>query len=139
MSQIKGQDKIAEKQLNEVEICNFPEKEFIMIVKMIQYLGNPMEKMQEIFTKDLQELKNRDEQHTRRNKATEAERPTNELQDKQGPLSQNTDRSKGGRKRRQPDNTVKAQRHSQCRGPRRRERQKGPEKTSREIIAKKLP
>ena len=43
-----------------------------------------MEKMQEIFTKDLQELKNRDEQHTRRNKATEAEQQTNELQDRRG-------------------------------------------------------
>ena len=37
MSQMKGQDKISEKQLNEVEIGNLPEKEFrIMIVKMIQ-------------------------------------------------------------------------------------------------------
>jgi len=37
---------------------------------MIQDLGNRMEKMQEIFTKDLEELnnnnKNRDEQYTRR-------------------------------------------------------------------------
>ena len=40
MSQMKGQDKTPEKQLNEVEIGNFPEKEFrIMIVKMIQDLG----------------------------------------------------------------------------------------------------
>ena len=37
MSQIKEQDKAQEKQLNEVEIGNLPEKEFrIMIVKMIQ-------------------------------------------------------------------------------------------------------
>ena len=28
MSQMQGQDKIPEKQLNEVEICNLPEKEF---------------------------------------------------------------------------------------------------------------
>ena len=40
MSQMKGQDKIQEKQLNEVEICNIPDKEFrIMIVKMIQGKG----------------------------------------------------------------------------------------------------
>ena len=46
MSQIKGQDKTPEKQLNEVEIGNLPEKEFrIMIVKMIQDLGKTMEKM----------------------------------------------------------------------------------------------
>ena len=62
MSQMKGQDKIPEKQLNEVEIGNLQEKEFrIMIVKMIQDLGKTMEKMQELFSKDLEELKNRDE------------------------------------------------------------------------------
>ena len=60
MSQMKGQDKTPEKQLNEVEIGNLPEKEFrIMIVKMIQDLRKTMEKMQEMFTKDLQELKNK--------------------------------------------------------------------------------
>ena len=59
MAQMKGQDKTPEKQLNEVEIGNLPEKEFIiMIVKMIQDLRKTM-KMQEMFTKDLQELKNK--------------------------------------------------------------------------------
>ena len=58
MSQMKGQDKTPEKQLNEVQIYNLPEKEFrLMIVKMIQDLWKTMEKMQEMFTKDLQELK----------------------------------------------------------------------------------
>ena len=39
MSQMKGQDQTPEKQLNEVEIGNLPEKEFrIMIQKMIQDL-----------------------------------------------------------------------------------------------------
>ena len=61
---MKGQDKIPEKQLNEVEIGNFLEKEFIiMIVKMIQDLRKRMEakieKMQEMFTKDLEEIKNK--------------------------------------------------------------------------------
>ena len=56
MSQMKGQDKTPEKQLNEVEIGNLLEKEFrIMIVKMIQDLQKRMdakiEKMQEMFTK----------------------------------------------------------------------------------------
>ena len=58
---MKGQDKTPEKQLNEVEIGNLPEKKFrIMIVKMIQDLGKRMEakieKMQEMITKDLEEL-----------------------------------------------------------------------------------
>ena len=44
MSQMKGQDKISEKQLNEVEIGNIPEKEFIMmIMKMTQDLRERME------------------------------------------------------------------------------------------------
>ena len=62
MSQMKGQDKIPEKQLNEVEMGNLSEKG-LMIVKMIQDLRKRMEakieKMQEMFTKDLQELKNK--------------------------------------------------------------------------------
>ena len=64
VSQGKGQDKTPEKQLNEVEISNLPEKEFrIMIVKMIQDLRKRMEAkietMQGMFTKDLQELKDK--------------------------------------------------------------------------------
>ena len=59
--QMKEQDKTPEKQLNEVEISNLPEKQFrIMIVNMIQDLGNRMgakiEKMQDMFNKDLEEL-----------------------------------------------------------------------------------
>ena len=58
------QDKTSEKQLNEVETGNLPEKEFrIIIVKMIQDLGKRMEaeieKTQEMFTKDLEELKDK--------------------------------------------------------------------------------
>ena len=58
-SQMKEQDQTPEKQLNEVEIGNLPEKEFrIMIVKMIQDFGKRMEakfkKIQEVFSKDLQ-------------------------------------------------------------------------------------
>ena len=41
---MKEQDKTPEKQLNEMEIGNLPEKEFrIMIVKMIQDLRKVME------------------------------------------------------------------------------------------------
>ena len=62
MYQMKEQDKTPEKQLNEVELGNLPEKEFrIMIVKMIQDLGKrteaKIEKMQEMFNKDPEELK----------------------------------------------------------------------------------
>ena len=59
MYQMKEEDKTPEKQLNEMEIGNLPEKEFrIMIVKMIQDLGKRMEakikKMKEMFNKDLE-------------------------------------------------------------------------------------
>ena len=64
MYQMKGQDKTPEKQLNEVEIGNHTEKGFrIMIAKMIQDLRKRMEakikKMQEMFNKDLEEVKNK--------------------------------------------------------------------------------
>ena len=60
MSQMNEQDKFPEKQLNEEEIGNLPEKEFrIMVVKMIQDLGKRMEKMKEMLTKDLEELKSK--------------------------------------------------------------------------------
>ena len=61
---MKEQEKTPEKQLSEVEIHNFPEKDFrIMIVKMIQDLGKTMEAkietIQEMLKKDLEELKNK--------------------------------------------------------------------------------
>ena len=60
---MKGRDKTPEKQPNEVEIGSLPEEFRIMIVKMIQDLGKSMEakikKMQEMFTKDLEELKSK--------------------------------------------------------------------------------
>ena len=47
-------------QINEEEIGNLPEKEFrVIVVKMIQNLGNRMEKIQETFNKDLEELKSK--------------------------------------------------------------------------------
>ena len=64
MYQMKEQDKTPEKQVNEMEIGNLPEREFrIMIVKIIQDLGKRMgakiEKTQEMFNKDIEELKNK--------------------------------------------------------------------------------
>ena len=64
MSQIKRQGKNLPDPINEEEIGNLPEKEFrVMIVKMIQNLRNTMEgqikKIQEMFNKDLEELKNK--------------------------------------------------------------------------------
>ena len=67
IQQVKGHDKCH--QTKEEEIGSLPEKEFrIMIVQMIQNLENKMElqiniletrveKMQEMFNKDLEEIK----------------------------------------------------------------------------------
>ena len=58
--QMKEQGKNPPEQTNEEEIGSLPEKEFrVMIVKMIQNLGNRMEKIQETFNKDLEELKSK--------------------------------------------------------------------------------
>ena len=56
--QMKEQGKNPADQTNEEEVGSLPEKEFrVMIVKMIQNIGNRMEKIQETFNKDLEELK----------------------------------------------------------------------------------
>ena len=58
--QMKDQRKNLPDQTNEEKIGSLPEKELrVMIVKMIQNLGNRMEKTQETFNKDLEELKSK--------------------------------------------------------------------------------
>ena len=60
MQQMKEQGKNPPDQTNEEEVGSLPEKEFrVMIVKMIQNLGNRVEKIQETFNKDLEELKSK--------------------------------------------------------------------------------
>ena len=55
---MKEQGKNPPDQTNEQEIGSLPEKEFrVMRVKMMQNLGNRMEKIQEMFNKELEELK----------------------------------------------------------------------------------
>ena len=57
---MKEQGKNPPDLTNEEEIASLPEKEFrIMIVKMIQNYGNRMEKIQDMFNKDLEELKSK--------------------------------------------------------------------------------
>ena len=58
--QMKEQGKNPPDLTNEEEIGSLPEKELrIMIVNMVQNLGNRMEKIQEMFNKDLEELKSK--------------------------------------------------------------------------------
>ena len=84
---MKGQDKILEKQLNEEEIGKLPEKEFRLMVKMIQDLGKTMKKMQETFTKDPEELKNKQTEMNNTlegisSRITEAEEWISDLEDR---------------------------------------------------------
>ena len=96
---MKEQGKNLQDQINEKEIGNVPEKEFtVMIVNMIQNLRNRMEarieKIQEMFIKDLEELKNKQTEMNNtitetkntlegiNKRTTEAEERINELEDK---------------------------------------------------------
>ena len=57
---MKKQGKNPPDLTKEEEIGSLPAKEFrIMIVKMIQNLGNRIEKIQEMFNKNLEELKSK--------------------------------------------------------------------------------
>ena len=96
---MKEQGKNLQDQINEEEIGNLPEKEFrVMVVKMIQKLGNRMEaqieKIHEMFNKDLEELKNKQTKMNNtitelkntlegiNNRITEAEEQISELENK---------------------------------------------------------
>ena len=105
---MKGQDKTPEKQLNEVERGNLSEKEFrIMIVKLTQDLGKrteaKIEKMQEMFTKDLEELKNKQTEMNNtlegiHSRITEAEAWINDLKDRMVAITATEHRKKNEKK-----------------------------------------
>ena len=89
---MKGQDKFPEKEVNELEMGNLPEKEFrMMTVKMTQDLRKRMkariEKMQEMFTEDLEKLKNKQTEMTNtlegiNSRITEAKEQVSDLEDR---------------------------------------------------------
>ena len=67
-SQMKAQDTTPEKQLNEVEIGNLPEKEFrILIVNMIQVLRKGMEAKVEKTQKNVYQRSTRSKEGANRN------------------------------------------------------------------------
>ena len=153
MSQMKGKNKIPEKQLNVVEIGNLPEKEFrIMIVKMIQDLGKRMEakikKMQEKFTRNLEELKNKQTEMSNTlegicSRITEAEEQINVLDDRKlkiTAIEHNTEKEWKEMKTAWDlwDNIKHTNIHI-IGVPEGEEREKGPEKIFEEIIAENLP
>ena len=167
--QMREQDKTPEKQLNEVEIGNLPEKEFrIMIVNMIQDLGKRMQakikKIQEMFNKDLEELKNKHleelkNKHTDMNniitementleginsRTTEAEEQISDLEDRMVEFTA-MEQNKEKRMKRNEDSLRDLWDNIKCNNiriigvPEGEEREKGPEKISEEIVVENFP
>ena len=161
MYQMKEQDKAPEKQLNEVELGNLPEKEFrIMIVKMIQDLRKRMEakieKMQEMFNKDLEELKNKQTEMNNtimemkttlegiNSRITEAEERISDLEDRMVEFTA-MEQNKEKRMKRN-ENSLRDLwdniKHNNIRiigVPEGEEGEKGPEKIFEEIIVENFP
>ena len=159
--QMKEQDQTPEKQLNEVEIGNIPETELrIMIVKMIQDLGKRMEakieKMQEIFNKNLEEIKNKQTEMNNtitemkttlqgiNSRRTEAEERISDLEDRMVEFTA-VEQNKEKRMKRNEDGlrdlwgNIK---HNNIRiigVPEGEEREKGPEKIFEEITVENIP
>ena len=162
MYQMKEQDGTPEKQQNEVEIGNLPEKEFrIMIVKMIQDLGKRMEakieKMQEmLINKDLEELKNKQTEMKNtitemkntlegiNRRITEAEEQISDLEDRMMEFTA-AEQNKEKRMKRNEDSlrdlwdNIKHDNIRIIGVPEGEEREKGPEKIFEEIIVENLP
>ena len=158
---MKEKDKTPEKQLNEVEIGNLAEKEFrIMIVKMIQDFGKTMEakieKVQEMFNKDLEELKNKQTEVNntiteRKNtleginsRITEAEERISDQEDRMVEFTA-VEQNKEKRMKRNEDSlrdlwdNIKRNNIRIIGVPEGEEREKGPEKIFEEIIVENFP
>ena len=149
MLQTKEQGKNLQDQINEDKIGNFPGKEFgVMIVKMIQNLGNRMEKIQEMFNKDLQELKSKQTVMNNtiteikntlegiNSRITEAEEWISELEEKMVAITaveQNKEKRNEDSLRDLWDNIKSTNIHI-IGIPEGEEREKGPEKIFEEII-----
>ena len=135
-----------------MEIGNLPEKEFrIMIVKMIQDLGKRMEakieKMQKMFTKDLEELKNKQTEMNNtlkgiHSRTAEAETQINDLEDRMVGVTA-TEQNTGKRMKRNEDSLrdLWDTTHTNVLiiGVPEGEERKGPEKIFEEINAENLP
>ena len=154
---MKEQGKNPPNQTNEEEIGSLPEKELrVMTVKMIQNLGNRMEKIQEMFNKDLEELKSK---HTMLNntineiknsleginsRVTEAEKQISDLEDKTVEIT-TAERNKEKRMKRIKDSLRDLWDNIKCTNIRiigvseEEEKKKGTEKISEEIIVENFP
>ena len=148
---MKEQSKNTPDQTNEEETGSLPEKEFrVMIVKMIQNLGNRIEKIQEMFNKDLEELKNKKtgmnniktERKTTlegiNSRITEAEKRVSDLEDRMVEFTA-VEQNEEKRMKRNEDSLRAFWDNIKCKNihiigvPEGEEREKGPEKIFEEI------
>ena len=154
---MKEQGKNTPDLTNEEEIGSLPEKEFrIMILKMIQNLGNRIDKMQETFNKDIEEQKRN--QATMKNtineiknileginsRITEAEERVSDLEDKIVEIT-TAEQNKEKRMKRTEDSLRDLWDHIKCMNiriiwvPEKEEKKKGTEKIFEEIIVENIP
>ena len=157
MQQVKEHGKNPPNQTNEEDIGSLPEKEFrVMIVKMIQNLGNRMERIQETFNKDLEELKSTQTMMNNtineikntldgiNSRVTEAEERISDLQDKIVEITA-TEQNKEKRKKIIEDSlrdlwdNIKRTNIQIIRVPKEEEKKKGSEKIFEEIIVENFP
>ena len=137
-----------------MEIGNFPEKEFrIMIMYMIQDFGKrteaKTEKMLEMFTKDLEELKNKQTEMNNtlegiHRRITEAEDWINDLEGRMVEITASEQNIEKRMKRNEHSlwdlwDNIKHMNICIIGVPEGEERDKGPEKIFEEIIAENLP
>ena len=110
---MRDQGKNPPDQTNEEEIGSLPEKEFrVMIGKVMQNLGNRMEKIQETFNKDLEDLKRKQTMMNNtiiknsleviNSRITEAEERISVLEDKRMEIT-TAEQNKGKRRKRIED------------------------------------
>ena len=154
---MKEQVKYPPDLINEEEIWSLPENEIrIMIVKMIQNLGNTMEKIQKTFNKDLEELKSKQTVMNNtineiknslegiNSRITEAEEWISDLEDKIVEIT-TAEQNKGKRMKRIEDSlrdlwdNIK---HTNIRiigVPEQEEKKKGTEQIFEEIIVENFP
>ena len=155
--QMKKQGKNPPDQTNEEEIGSLPEKQFkVMIVKMIQNLGNRMGKKQELFNKDLEELKSKQTMMNNtineiknslegiNSRITEAEEQINDLEDKIVEIT-STEQNKEKRMKRIEDSLRDPWDNIKCTNiriigvPEEEEKKKGTEEIFEEIIVENFP
>ena len=154
---MKEQGKNRTNQTNEEEISSLPEKEFrVMIVKMIQNLGNTKEKIQETFNKDLEELKSKQTMMNNtinviknsleeiNSRVTEAEERRSDLEDKIVEIT-TTEQNKEKRMKRIENSlrnlwdNIKRTNIRIIGVPKKEEKKKGTEKIFEEIIVENFP